>query len=84
MRQVLRLSPEDEQRLMTLFRGRILPVAQKSLRLWKKGETRPHAAGLCDSRCHNAFSQCICTVAWASALLEHWLRTMQALRGMHD
>ena len=40
MRQVLRLSPEDDKRLITLFRERILPVAQKALRLWKKGEAR--------------------------------------------
>lgn len=36
--QVLRLGPGVEQRLLSLLRDRILPVAQKSLRLWKKGD----------------------------------------------
>ena len=40
--QVLKLSPGLEARLLTLLRGRILPVAQRSLRLWKKGDALPH------------------------------------------
>lgn len=38
--QVLKLDPGLEARLLTLLRGRILPVAQKSLRLWRKGDIR--------------------------------------------
>ena len=41
MWQVLRLGAAAEQRLVTLLRGRILPVALKSLRLWKKGALLP-------------------------------------------
>ena len=42
-RQVLssaarRLEPGIEERLLALLRGRILPVALKSLRLWKRGD----------------------------------------------
>lgn len=37
--QVLRLDPATERRLLALLRERILPVAQKSLRVWKKGDT---------------------------------------------
>ena len=38
--QVLKLGPGVEQRLLAMFRTRILPVAQKSLRLWKQGDAR--------------------------------------------
>ena len=45
--QVPRLGPGVEERLLTLFRNRILPMVQKNLRLWKKGDVRcrgpPHA-----------------------------------------
>lgn len=40
MRQVVKLRPELEQRLLTVLRKRILPAAQKALRLWKKGDAR--------------------------------------------
>ena len=36
----MRLDPEAERRLLGLLRERILPVAQKSLRVWKKGDAR--------------------------------------------
>ena len=38
--QVPRLGPGVEERLLALLRIRILPVAQKSLRLWSKGDMR--------------------------------------------
>lgn len=38
--QVVRLDPGVEARLLTVLRERILPVAQKSLRLWRKGDVR--------------------------------------------
>ena len=54
--QVLRLDPGTEQRLLALLHGRILPVAQKSLRLWKRGVTRS-ARGLL-TRCKAACFGC--------------------------
>ena len=36
--QVVKLSPGVEARLLAMLRERVLPVAQKSLRLWRKGK----------------------------------------------
>ena len=41
---VLRLPPGVEQTLLALLRKRILPAAQKSLRLWKTGKPALPAA----------------------------------------
>ena len=38
--QVPRLGPGVEQRILALFRNRIVPVVLKSLRLWAKGKLR--------------------------------------------
>ena len=42
MLQVMRRLPELEKRLLTLLCKRILPVALKSLRLWRKGDLCCH------------------------------------------
>ena len=56
MCQVMKLPPELEERMLTLLHERILPVAQKSLRLWRKGD---HTAGFimlkrCTAPCKRA------------------------------
>ena len=38
--QVVKLNSGLEARLLMLLRERILPVAQRSLRLWRKGDLR--------------------------------------------
>ena len=65
--QVLRMPPGLEQRLLTLFRDRILPVATQSLRQWKKGV---RIAGSLIARCiaqrlgcHAQEHNCTCSVS---------------------
>ena len=68
--QALKLGPGVEQRLLAMFRTRILPVAQKSLRLWKQGDVRcrgpPYVAW------HSALGHArvrVCTVLSAACVL---------------